>query len=114
MAKRSRSSSSSIDPFDRRYLAEFVGTLILVLVGCGSIAITGLSGNAGGALSIGLAFGVTLTALIYSIGVISGGHFNPAVIGRHGCRRPHEKSKTCPAISSGRCSAALSGPASWF
>jgi len=79
MAKRSRSSSSSIDPFDRRYMAEFVGTLILVLVGCGSIAITGLSGNAGGALSIGLAFGVTLTALIYSIGVISGGHFNPAV-----------------------------------
>lgn len=80
MAKRARTTSSSVDIFDRRYVAEFVGTLVLVLVGCGTWAITGVTpGTPAGVLTIGLAFGVTLTAMIYSIGSISGSHLNPAV-----------------------------------
>ncbi len=75
MAKRSRSSSS----MDRRYVAEFAGTLALVLVGCGSVAIGGLAGAPAGVLQIGVAFGLTLTAVAYSIGQISGAHLNPAV-----------------------------------
>lgn len=75
MAKRSRSSSS----MDRRYVAEFAGTLALVLVGCGSIAIGNLAGAPAGVLQIGVAFGLTVTAVAYSIGQISGAHINPAV-----------------------------------
>ena len=81
MAKRARTtSSSSVDVFDRRYVAEFVGTLILVLVGCGTIAIGGIApGAPAGTLSIGLAFGITVAAMVYSIGAVSGAHLNPAV-----------------------------------
>lgn len=80
MAKRARTSSPSVDVFDPRYVAEFVGTLILVLVGCGTPAITGVSAAApAGILTIGLAFGITVTAMVYSIGAISGAHLNPAV-----------------------------------
>src|SRR5437868_9635824 len=65
---------------DPKYVAEFAGTLTLVLVGCGSIALGGLSGGSpAGVLAIGLAFGLTVTAMAYSIGVISGAHLNPAV-----------------------------------
>ena len=77
MAKRSRSSSNTLD---RRYVAEFAGTLALVLVGCGSVAIGGAGGGtAAGVLTIGVAFGLTVTAMFYSIGQISGAHLNPAV-----------------------------------
>src|SRR5437868_5263817 len=63
-----------------KYVAEFAGTLTLVLIGCGSIAIGGFSGSSpAGILSIALAFGLTVTAMAYSIGLISGAHLNPAV-----------------------------------
>jgi aquaporin Z len=80
MAKRARTQSPSVDVFDRRYVAEFVGTLILVAVGCGTIAISGLApGAPAGTLSIGLAFGIATAAMVYSIGAVSGAHLNPAV-----------------------------------
>jgi aquaporin Z len=64
----------------RKYLAEFIGTAALVLVGCGAIAIGGF-GTAFpvGILPIALAFGLTVTAMAYGIGHISGAHLNPAV-----------------------------------
>lgn len=64
----------------KRLLAEGFGTAILVFVGCGSVAI-GSYGLAApvGALPIALAFGLTVTALIYAVGSISGCHINPAV-----------------------------------
>lgn len=59
-----------------RYIAEFLGTGILVLMGVGSAVIAGESiGN----LGIGLAFGLTLMFLVYAIGPKSGCHINPAV-----------------------------------
>jgi aquaporin Z len=63
-----------------KYLAEFVGTLALILVGCGAIAI-GSFGSAFpvGILPVALAFGLTVTAMAYTIGPISGAHLNPAV-----------------------------------
>lgn len=59
----------------KNYLAEFIGTFILVFIGCGAAAI---GGSTLGPLGIGLAFGLALVAAAYSIGPISGGHINPA------------------------------------
>lgn len=60
----------------KKYLAEFIGTLILVFVGCGTAVIAGVDvGNTG----IALAFGFGLIAAAYGIGAISGCHINPAV-----------------------------------
>jgi aquaporin Z len=65
---------------DNKYIAEFVGTLALVLVGCGAITIGGFGGAFPlGILPIALAFGLTVTAMAYGIGQISGAHLNPAV-----------------------------------
>ena len=64
----------------KRYIAEFIGTLALILVGCGAIVIGGFgSAFPLGILPIALAFGLTVTAMAYGIGHISGAHLNPAV-----------------------------------
>lgn len=60
----------------RKYLAEFFGTMFLVLLACGSAV---LAGPKIGVLGIGICFGLVLLALCYAIGGISGCHVNPAV-----------------------------------
>jgi aquaporin Z len=59
-----------------RLSAEFLGTFVLVLGGCGAAVI---AGNEIGYLGISLAFGLTVLAMAFAVGHISGGHFNPAV-----------------------------------
>lgn len=60
----------------KKYIAELIGTMVLVLFGCGSAAIAGtILGN----LGIALAFGLSIVAMAYVIGDISGCHVNPAV-----------------------------------
>ncbi|CAM4554205.1 unnamed protein product [Lepidochelys olivacea] len=64
----------------RQALAECLGTLILVLFGCGSVAQVVLSrGTHGGFLTVNLAFGFAVTLGILIAGQVSGGHLNPAV-----------------------------------
>lgn len=60
----------------RKYLAEMVGTAMLVLLACGSAV---LAGPKIGVLGIGLCFGLVLVCLCYIFGNISGCHVNPAV-----------------------------------
>lgn len=65
---------------NRKYLAEFVGTAILVIIGCGSVAMGGYGASgAVGMLAISLAFGFIVTGLVYALGPISGCHINPAI-----------------------------------
>lgn len=58
----------------KNYIAEFIGTFFLVLIGTGAVTI----GN-GSPVAIALAFGLAIVLMAYAIGPVSGGHMNPAV-----------------------------------
>ena len=60
----------------KKYIAELIGTMVLVLMGCGSAVI---AGNAIGFSGISFAFGLSVVAMVYAIGTISGCHINPAI-----------------------------------
>ena len=57
----------------KEYLAELIGTFALIFIGAGAI----LSNT--GLIGIALAHGLVLMCMIYALGNVSGGHFNPAV-----------------------------------
>lgn len=71
----------------KKYIAEFIGTAVLVIFGCGSaVAANTLLGDGGqsvplafSTLLIAFAFGLSIVAMAYSIGNVSGCHINPAV-----------------------------------
>lgn len=64
----------------KKYLAEAIGTFVLVTFGCGTACAVGCASDAGsGYLLTALAFGLVIVAMAYSIGNISGCHINPAV-----------------------------------
>ena len=62
----------------KKYIAEFIGTMVLVLFGCGVAVATACYGN-DGIIATALAFGFSIIAMAYVIGEISGCHVNPAV-----------------------------------
>ena len=72
-------NKSSVNETDvvNKYVAEMIGTFVLVLMGCGSAVLAGPSviGYSG----IAFAFGLAMLAMVYAIGGISGCHINPAV-----------------------------------
>ena len=60
----------------QKFAAEFIGTFFLVLGGCGTAV---LAGHAVGFLGVAIAFGLTIVAIAYGLGHVSGAHLNPAV-----------------------------------
>ena len=62
----------------KKYLAEMVGTMVLVLMGCGVATSIGC-GEPAGVAATALAFGLAVVAMAYTIGGISGCHINPAI-----------------------------------
>lgn len=72
----------------RKALAEFIGTFALVFVGCGTVMVAERFPEAVAPGAVPIAFGLVVAAMIYSVGHISGAHFNPAVslafaVGKH-------------------------------
>ena len=64
----------------KKFIAEAVGTCTLVVLGCGTAMLVGCdAANGGGYILTALAFGLSIVAMAYSIGNISGCHINPAV-----------------------------------
>lgn len=63
----------------KKYLAEFIGTFVLVFLGTGTVAIANSGETAIGYLGIGLAFGMAVMVMACAVGGVSGGNFNPAV-----------------------------------
>ncbi|MCF0236537.1 MAG: MIP family channel protein [Bacteroidaceae bacterium] len=67
----------------KKYLAEMVGTMVLVLMGCGTAVSLGCTSNdpmlAATVVGTSLAFGLAVVAMAYTIGGVSGCHINPAI-----------------------------------
>ncbi|MGD9886478.1 MAG: MIP/aquaporin family protein [Bacilli bacterium] len=66
----------------KKYVAELIGTFVLVLFGCGTAIVLGcgtLIGGTAATVGTALAFGLVIVAMAFSIGNISGCHINPAV-----------------------------------
>ena len=64
----------------KKFLAEAIGTAVLVILGCGTAMLVGCdAANGGGYILTALAFGLAIVCMAYSIGNISGCHVNPAV-----------------------------------
>ena len=64
----------------RKLIAEFIGTAVLVILGCGTAMLVGCdAANGGGYILTALAFGLVIVGMAYCVGNISGCHINPAV-----------------------------------
>ncbi|MCL1822418.1 MAG: MIP family channel protein [Prolixibacteraceae bacterium] len=63
----------------KKYVAEMIGTMVLVLMGCGSAIFNNGVGTPAQVLTVAVAFGLAVVAMAYTIGNISGCHINPAI-----------------------------------
>ena len=64
----------------KKYIAEFIGTCVLVVMGCGTAMLVGCDAAAGGGYVLtAFAFGLVIVGMAYCVGNISGCHINPAV-----------------------------------
>lgn len=62
----------------QKLFAEAIGTMVLVLMGCGAAVFNGGAGSVAAVLTIAFAFGLSVVAMAYTIGGVSGCHINPA------------------------------------
>jgi aquaporin Z len=63
----------------KKYIAELVGTMVLVLMGCGSAIFNHGVGSTAQVLTVAFGFGLSVVAMAYAIGGVSGCHINPAI-----------------------------------
>ncbi len=97
-----------------QWIAEFVGTFVLVFFGCGAVVVNDLYGAALGHVGIALVFGLTVMAVIYAVGNVSGAHINPAVtLGFYFAGR-FARAQLLPYITSQFGGALLAGLCLWL
>jgi aquaporin Z len=78
--RRNNNNEETPMPIVKRAAAELLGTFWLVLGGVGTVVLASRFSDIGsGLIGIALAFGLTVVTMVYAVGHISGGHFNPAV-----------------------------------
>jgi len=63
----------------KKYLAELVGTFVLTLLGCGTAVALNCGSDTASVVGTAIAFGLSVVAMAYTIGGISGCHINPAI-----------------------------------
>lgn len=63
----------------KKFIAEYIGTFILVFAGTSAIVVNDISGGAVTGVGIAMVFGLIVSAMIYTLGDVSGAHINPAV-----------------------------------
>ena len=63
----------------KKYLAELVGTFVLTFLGCGAAVSLNCGADTASVIGTAVAFGLTVVAMAYAIGGISGCHINPAI-----------------------------------
>jgi aquaporin Z len=63
----------------KKYMAEMIGTMVLVLMGCGSAIFNFGVGSTAQVLTVAFGFGLAVVAMAYTIGGASGCHINPAI-----------------------------------
>ena len=91
---------------NNQYVAELLGTFILVFTGTGAVVFNDISGNQVTNLGIGLVFGLVVMAMIYTLGDVSGAHINPAVTLGFWASGQFKAKQVAPYILS-QCSGAL-------
>lgn len=84
----------------RKYLAELIGTFVLLFVGTGSVIVNNVTEGGLGVSGIAMAWGLVVAAMIYSIGDISGAHINPAVTIAFWVAKRFEGRQVIPYIAS--------------
>ncbi len=83
----------------QRLTAEFLGTFVLVFGGCGTAVLAAGVPDVGvGYLGVAFAFGLTVLVMAYSVGHISGGHFNPAISLGLACAKRFKWSDVVPYV----------------
>jgi len=90
----------------KKLIAEFFGTFALVFAGTGAIVINDVSGGAVSHVGVALTFGLIVLAMIYTLGDISGAHFNPAVTLGFFAARRMPAAQVLPYLAS-QCSGAI-------
>lgn len=68
-----------IDIMKNKYFLEALGTMVLVLMGCGAAVMNGGASTVAAVLTIAFAFGLSVVAMAYAIGPVTGCHINPAI-----------------------------------
>ena len=95
----------------KKLSAEFIGTFCLVFAGTGAIVIDDVSGGAVSHLGVALTFGLIVTAMIYTVGDVSGAHLNPAVTLGFFAARRLDRGLVLPYVASQSAGAVLASVA---
>lgn len=90
----------TIRPLSACCVAEFIGTFLLVFLGCGAVHVAVLTGDLTGLWQVGVVWGIAIMGAIYSVGAISGAHINPAITFGMAAWRLFPASRILPYVAS--------------